>query len=62
MDELKSEDTNRKKPPYSKPELRRVELRPDEAVLGNCKTTGSAGPGSGSSCAPSGSSCSTQGS
>jgi hypothetical protein len=32
---------------YVKPELRQVDLRPEEAVLGNCKTAGVAGPLSG---------------
>lgn len=30
--------------PYEKPTLSEVALRPDEAVLGNCKTAGVAGP------------------
>ena len=31
--------------PYLKPQLRKVDLRPEEAVLGNCKTNGTtAGP------------------
>lgn len=59
MDEIKAPGS---KKPYSKPELKRVDLRPEEAVLGNCKMSISAGPGSGSSCKPAGSSCSTQGS
>jgi hypothetical protein len=29
---------------YQKPELKQVALRPEEAVLGNCKVTGSSGP------------------
>lgn len=33
------------KKPYIKPRLRRVELRPQEAVLGNCKQVGQAGCG-----------------
>lgn len=33
---------------YAKPELRQVDLRPEEAVLGNCKTLGVAGPLAGS--------------
>jgi hypothetical protein len=33
------------KKPYSAPQVRRVELRPDEAVLGMCKTPGTTGPG-----------------
>jgi len=30
--------------PYEKPVLSEVALRPEEAVLGNCKTMGVAGP------------------
>jgi hypothetical protein len=30
--------------PYQKPEIKRFSLRPEEAVLGNCKTTGISGP------------------
>lgn len=37
------EATSRK--PYAKPELRQVNLRPEEAVLGACKTSKIAGPG-----------------
>jgi hypothetical protein len=32
------------KKPYSKPQIQEVPLRPDEAVLGNCKTSSSSGP------------------
>ena len=32
------------KKPYEKPTLSEVPLRPDEAVLGNCKTAGISGP------------------
>jgi len=47
---------------YSKPELVQVPLRPEEAVLGNCKlTSGTAGPGGASSCNPVGN-CMTIGS
>lgn len=35
----------RKKRPYTKPEVRRVLLRPEEAVLAACKTSKLAGPG-----------------
>jgi hypothetical protein len=38
-------EKERKKKSYIKPELRRVGLRPGEAVLGGCKTTTDAGPG-----------------
>jgi hypothetical protein len=34
----------KQKKPYSKPEVKQVPLRPDEAVLGACKTQGGAGP------------------
>ena len=30
--------------PYRRPEVKQVALRPEEAVLGNCKITGSSGP------------------
>jgi hypothetical protein len=36
------------KPTYQPPQVIRVSLRPEEAVLGHCKVTGSAGPISGS--------------
>jgi hypothetical protein len=34
------------KKPYVKPEVTQVPLRPDEAVLGNCKSAGVTGPAS----------------
>jgi hypothetical protein len=33
-----------KRKPYRGPEVKQVALRPEEAVLGNCKITGSSGP------------------
>jgi len=33
------------KKPYAKPQVKQVLLRPEEAVLGACKTTAVAGPG-----------------
>ncbi len=39
---------NASKMPYEPPQVVRVSLRPEEAVLGHCKVTGSAGPASGS--------------
>lgn len=45
---------------YAKPAVRRVALRPEEAVLGNCKTGTSVGPGQGTCQVPS--NCSTVGS
>ena len=52
-----SQDGKRK--PYRRPEVRQVPLRPEEAVLGNCKTSGTAGPAA-SDCTTF--SCSTNGS
>ena len=48
------------KKPYVKPEVKRYPLRPEEAVLGFCKTSSSAGP-SGSNCRTVGT-CRAQGS
>jgi len=43
-----NQDVSRKaKRPYRTPELVRIELRAEEAVLGNCKKTGGTGPGAG---------------
>jgi len=39
---VNGEDGSRK--PYAKPQIQEVPLRPDEAVLGNCKTSSSSGP------------------
>jgi hypothetical protein len=36
-----------RKRPYERPVLKKVELRPEEAVLGSCKTSGTTGPGTG---------------
>lgn len=46
--------------PYEKPSLSEVALRPEEAVLGSCKTMGVAGPAEGDCTALGG--CSTTGS
>jgi len=46
--------------PYEKPQIKRFPLRPEEAVLGNCKTGGGSGP-SGIGCF-SGGFCKTRGS
>jgi len=40
----KTKSKNFKKPGYERPQVVRVSLRPEEAVLGHCKTSGSAGP------------------
>ena len=42
--------TNISKKTYQKPQLRQVQLRPDEAVLGNCKSNSGSGGLSGGSC------------
>ena len=44
-------ESAKEKKPYQKPEVRQVPLRPEEAVLGGCKTAGG-GAGSGGSCNP----------
>ena len=46
-------DQAHQKKPYVKPEVRRVMLRPEEAVLGACKTGKISGPGQGKCSAPS---------
>ena len=38
-------DTPRARKPYAKPEVTKVSLRPEEAVLGACKAGRVAGPG-----------------
>jgi hypothetical protein len=40
---MNPDETSDKKP-YEKPTLSEVALRPDEAVLGNCKTVSISGP------------------
>jgi hypothetical protein len=50
---VKPDNEPAKKKPYAKPEVRRVMLRAEEAVLGACKTasSGQSGPGgSGNRC------------
>lgn len=43
-DGVSDERPGREKRPYAKPVLVRVPLRPEEAVLGGCKTSDSSGP------------------
>jgi hypothetical protein len=44
MEKLSSHSSQPRKP-YLKPQLRKVDLKPEEAVLGNCKTNNiTAGP------------------
>lgn len=44
MSSRKEQGTRVKKKPYTKPEVKQVLLRPEEAVLGYCKNTTVAGP------------------
>ncbi len=57
---MKPESPEPGKRAYQKPELTEVALRPEEAVLGACKTKNSSGPGQGTCRAPS--ACSSLGS
>jgi len=50
----------KQKKPYKKPEVKQVLLKPEEAVLGNCKVGGNFGPGNPNCGTPIG--CSTLGS
>jgi hypothetical protein len=43
MKDSPKEDLKQKKP-YVKPEVKQIPLRPEEAVLGFCKTASSPGP------------------
>lgn len=52
MNQSRNDDPTRQKRPYRKPELVVVALRPDEAVLGACKTSSNSGPGSKNNCSP----------
>jgi hypothetical protein len=56
----RDEPAARQKKAYTKPEIRQVSLRPEEAVLGNCKTSGG-GAGPAGTCTQGGH-CSTLGS
>lgn len=50
MNDRPQQEPQRPKRTYSKPELVQIPLRPEEAVLGNCKTTGATGPGAPANC------------
>jgi hypothetical protein len=41
MSRRDQKDARRPKKPYVKPEIKQVRLTPEEAVLGNCKVSGS---------------------
>lgn len=57
---MNGQDQTRTRKPYSKPTITRFPLRPEEAVLGFCKTSTSSGPNVGNCRIPS--PCFTQGS
>jgi hypothetical protein len=57
----KLDPNDRPKKTYEKPEMVRVSLRPDEAVLGSCKSVSAVGPGGTGNCMLVGP-CFTQGS
>jgi hypothetical protein len=44
MGDRDKKEEKRSRTPYVKPGIERVELRPEEAVLGACKLAGVAGP------------------
>jgi hypothetical protein len=41
---MNPDESSDEKKPYQKPTLSEVALRPEEAVLGNCKSAGITGP------------------
>ena len=60
-DAVNQQDSRKKK--YQAPEVVRVCLRPEEAVLGHCKVPGAAGPASGAAtCSKFGLRCNSLGS
>ena len=44
MDDTTANQKPADKKPYAKPQIQEVPLRPDEAVLGGCKTASVSGP------------------
>ena len=44
------ERTNSRRKAYAKPAVKRVHLKPEEAVLGFCKIAGGGGPNIGGNC------------
>ncbi len=61
MDRFK-ESGEKSRKPYRKPSAKKVPLRPEEAVLGNCKNTNTGGANIGSGICSIPSNCSTIGS
>jgi len=62
MDDTQKESASRPKRVYQKPELAQVQLKPEEAVLGNCKMTARRGPATANCTLGGGGVCSTSGS
>ena len=60
MEQDDAKKANESKKSYVKPEVKQIELRAEEAVLGACKSGATAGPGSGTCTVPT--ACSTVGS
>jgi hypothetical protein len=60
--EERSKPENATRPAYKPPEVVRVSLRPEEAVLGHCKVPGVAGPVSSGCGVPAHLRCNTPGS
>ena len=53
MKDEKKRNAQKGKKPYLRPEVRQVQLKPEEAVLGGCKVSGSGnGPASIGTCNP----------
>jgi hypothetical protein len=48
-----TDEPEREKKEYKKPEMNQVALRPEEAVLASCKTSKVSGPGQGKCTVPS---------
>jgi hypothetical protein len=44
MDDLTANNRPDERKPYTRPQIQEVPLRPDEAVLGGCKTASTSGP------------------
>jgi len=44
MEETRENTTRMTRKPYAKPEVSQIQLRPEEAVLGFCKSTSRSGP------------------
>jgi len=50
MQDKPRQETQQPRKPYRKPELKKVPLKPEEAVLGFCKISGHRGPGTSLGC------------